>query len=125
MRLIPLLFLFSSNPNPELTIPGCKEFTITINDIANEGLTIIEITDTILNDISYGSQSFSTPTKLIFTNLTKATGHISFSGATNLVFTVSEKTYCCQRFGTVEYSDLMLDMPPPKTITSGSRMLIT
>jgi PKD repeat protein len=62
-----------------------KEFTITVNDVENEGVTIIEITDTTLNNISYDSQSFSTPTKLIFTNLTTATGRISFSGATNLV----------------------------------------
>jgi len=44
---------------------------------------------------------------------------------TSLVSTLSENTQLPHSAGTFLYSRSMLDMPPPSTMTSGSRMLIT
>src|SRR6185369_14351260 len=46
-------------------------------------------------------------------------------GGSNRVATWSENTCGLHSTGTVAYSRCTLDIPPPSTITSGSRMLIT
>ena len=62
-----------------------KEFTININDVQNENINIVEITDVTLDKIYYSDTSFDEPTKLIFTNLTTVSSNISFYTTSNLV----------------------------------------
>ncbi|MEO1031593.1 MAG: cadherin domain-containing protein [Bacteroidota bacterium] len=62
-----------------------SQFTITIEDVINENLAIIEITDVTLDNISYHQNSFTEPTKLVFTNLTSVNGSVYFHQNPNLV----------------------------------------
>jgi hypothetical protein len=62
-----------------------REFTISILDIVNEDIDIIEITDYVLSKIEYHKISFQNPTKIVFTNLTVVKGMVYFHENVNLV----------------------------------------
>ncbi|WP_299123626.1 T9SS type A sorting domain-containing protein [uncultured Winogradskyella sp.] len=61
------------------------QFTINVEDVINENVTTIEITDTTLDNVYYHQNSFTEPTKLVFTNLTSVSGSIYFHQNVNLV----------------------------------------
>jgi hypothetical protein len=60
-------------------------FTINITDVATEPINVVEITDTTLDQVYYYYQSFTQPTKLVFTNLTSVSGTVYFDHNPNLV----------------------------------------
>lgn len=62
-----------------------SDFTIHITNVINENLTVIQITDTTLDNVYYHQVSFPTPTKLVFTNLTSVSGYVYFHQNPNLV----------------------------------------
>ncbi|HEY6142470.1 MAG TPA: T9SS type A sorting domain-containing protein, partial [Flavobacterium sp.] len=62
-----------------------KEFTINITDVSPETINVIEITDTTLENVYYSKANFTSPTKLIFTNLTSVSGYVFFYQNTNLI----------------------------------------
>ncbi|MES2573548.1 MAG: cadherin domain-containing protein [Bacteroidota bacterium] len=62
-----------------------KDFIINITDVSPETINIIEITDTTLDNVYYYKTNFTSPTKLIFTNLTAVNGYIFLYRNTNLV----------------------------------------
>ncbi|HEY6143687.1 MAG TPA: cadherin domain-containing protein, partial [Flavobacterium sp.] len=62
-----------------------KEFTINITDVSPETINIIEITDTTLDNIYYYKTNFTSPTKLVFTNLTSVNRYVFFYRNTNLI----------------------------------------
>jgi hypothetical protein len=62
-----------------------SEFIINIEDVINENVVTVEITDTILENIYYHQNSFTEPTKLVFTNLSSVNGYVYFHNNVNLV----------------------------------------
>jgi len=62
-----------------------ETFTISIEDVANEGMQVIEILDETLEEIIYDQENFDQPTQLIFPNLTSVSGIIYFNQNVNLV----------------------------------------
>jgi uncharacterized protein YxeA len=62
-----------------------QEFTINVQNVNSENLTVIEITDATLDQVYYHQHNFSGPTKLVFTNLTSVSGFVYFHQNINLV----------------------------------------
>jgi hypothetical protein len=62
-----------------------RNIIINVEDIIDEPITTIEITDTTLENIYYHQNSFISPTKLVFKNLTSVSGNIYFHQNINLV----------------------------------------
>lgn len=62
-----------------------KVFQIRIEDIPNENLVTIEITDRTIDSIFYHQHNFTEPTQLVFTNLTTVDQEIYFHQNNNLV----------------------------------------
>ncbi len=62
-----------------------ENFVITIEDVENEGIQIIEILDDTLASIYYHQESFPMPTRLVFPNLTTVEGFIYFHQNVNLI----------------------------------------
>jgi len=62
-----------------------ETFTINIEDVANEGIQVIEILDETLESIIYDRENFDQPTQLIFPNLTSVSGFVYFDNNVNLV----------------------------------------
>jgi hypothetical protein len=62
-----------------------QDFTITITDVAPEPLTVVEITDATMENVYYSQYNFTTPTKLVFTNLTSVSGYVYIAQNINLV----------------------------------------
>ena len=62
-----------------------NDFTITIEDVQNEGLQVIEILDDTLSSLYYHEENFSQPTRLVFPNLTTVLGSAYFHQNVNLV----------------------------------------
>ncbi|MEO6358657.1 MAG: cadherin repeat domain-containing protein [Ferruginibacter sp.] len=61
-----------------------KNFSINIKDIVVEDTVVIEISDATMASVYYHQRSFTTPTKLVFKNLTRVTGFVYFHQNTNL-----------------------------------------
>jgi hypothetical protein len=63
-----------------------SEFTISVEDIINETISVIVITDSTLENVYYHqNNSFIAPTKLVFLNLTSVSGSVYFHENVNLV----------------------------------------
>ena len=60
--------------------------------------TLIEITNTSLSSVSYHQQHFTTPTRLVFKNLSTVTGNIYFHQNSNLVSVAFPKLESCNGF---------------------------
>ena len=65
----------------ELTI---QQFTITIQDIQDEGMQTIEILDETLESLFYHQENFTAQTRLVFPNLTRVNGIVYFHQNINL-----------------------------------------
>ncbi|MES2890782.1 MAG: cadherin repeat domain-containing protein [Bacteroidota bacterium] len=61
------------------------DFTVNVLDIAAEDTTVLVINDAVMSSLYYHQTSFTTPTKLLFKNLTAVTGSIYFHQVANLV----------------------------------------
>jgi len=61
------------------------DFTISIEDVQNEGVQIIEILDDTLSQIYYHQENFTQPTRLVFPNLTTVLGYTYFHQNVNLL----------------------------------------
>lgn len=62
-----------------------SEFIINVLNVSNENIKTIEIADETLDNVYYYQNSFTEPTKLVFTNLTSVKGYVFFSKNANLV----------------------------------------
>ncbi len=99
-----------------------KDFTINILDVSNENINIIEIDDSVLDNISYFNTSFDEPTKLIFTNLISVNGSVNFSETSNLVVVEFPKLVTIEGSFSFYQNNSIEDIQVPMLNSTGSHV---